>query len=378
MPNENGVNEDISSSVATDQETENEVIDTPVVEAESAKADEGNEPAQEGAADSTGDPKPEADNSPKHFREGYDALAKDVKEKYKPVMDEVDLLGGVEVLRALKPLADLALNADASAADVVRTLKEVMLPQHMEAVAWSALDNPATQEVIMNDPDVQQAISDRFFQGRSLEEVQSMMEVLGAEEESDPEKAEMKKQLASINESQRTEAARKQQEEANRRTDDLQKRFYVDTAEEVLKRFNMVAPEGASAEDKQLFENTVEDIRYAAQGRFLNEHSGEYMQIHDMYAKGLVTQARVAEARLHNTWQATLIRTAERHSKQLQAMSASRKSEQQAKVANTRPDVSGNAPNEAKPNQTQYDLSDPNWLDGFLADFKREAALRAQ
>ncbi len=375
MPNENGVNEDLSASVATDQSIENEVIETPVVEAEAEKPAEGQEAAKEEVVEA-GDPKSEADKTPKHFREGYEALERDVKEKYKPVMDVVDALGGIEVLNALKPLADLALNADADAADVVKTLKEVMLPQHMEAVAWSALDNPATQEVIMNDPDVQQAISDRFFSGKSIEEVQSLMETLGAEEELDPEKAEMKRQIAAINAAKTSEEAQKQQTEATQRTQDLEKRFYVDTAEEVLKRFNLVAPDGASAEDKQLFENTVEDIRYAAQGRFLKDNANEYMQIHNMYAKGLITQARVAEARLQNKWQSALIRTAERHSKQLQAVSASRKVEQQQKVANTRPDVTGNAPNEAKPNQEQYDLNSPDFLEQFLKDFKATAASR--
>jgi hypothetical protein len=228
----------------------------------------------------------------------------------------------------------------------------------------------------LNDADVQKVIADKFFGGKSIEEVQSIMEVLGAEEETDPEKAELKKQLAAIANTQKSETYRLQQAEATRRTDDLQKRFYVDTAEEVMKRFSLVAPDGASAEDKQLFENTVEDIRYAAQGRFLKDNANEYMQIHDMYANGLVTQARVAEARLQNKWQATLIRTAERHSKQLQAVSASRKTEQQQKVANTRPDVSGNVPNNTKTHQEQYDLSDPDFLAKFLADFKKDAAIR--
>jgi hypothetical protein len=143
-----------------------------------------------------------------------------------------------------------------------------------------------------------------------------------------------------------------------------------------VKQFNLVAPEGSSPEDKQLFEDTVSDVRFAAQGRFLQTNYQEYAQIQDMYAKGHVTQARVAEARLQNKWQATLIQTAERHSKQLQAMSASRKQEQQAKVANTRPDLSGNVPHTEKKAESAYNLDDPNFLENFLREFKADAASR--
>lgn len=374
MTNEDGVNEENSTPVANDQETEN--IETPVVEAEAAEAEESQEPAQEGAVDSTGDPKPEAEKTtPKHFREGYEALERDVKEKYKPIAEEVEALGGLDVVKALKPLAELALNENAEASEVVSVLKEFLLPSHMESVAWAALDNPATQEVVLNDPDVQAVISAKYFNGMSIEEVQSMLEVLGAEEEADPRLSEALKKVNSFENAQKQAAAQAEQAAASQRVQDLQKRFYVDTAEQVVKQFGLTAPEGASPEDKQLFEDTVEDVRFAAQGRFLKENSDAYLHIQEMYANGHVTQARVAEARLQNKWQATLIKTAERHSKQLQAMSASRKVEQQKKVANTRPDLSGNVPHDETKKADQYDLSDPNWLENFVKDFKRDAAL---
>ncbi len=379
MPNETGVNEEIPTSGAT-AEIEETVDNTPEAQApiETPVSNTEAEAQTQEGSEKTGDTqKPEADTTPKHFREGYEALEKDVKEKYKPVHEAVEALGGLEVLKALKPLAELALNENADSATVISTLKDVLLPQHLESVAWAALDNAETQEVVLNDPDVQSVIAAKFFGGRSLEEVQSVLEALGTDEESDPRLAEALKKVNSFESAKKADEARVQQAAADQRVQDLQKRFYVDTAESVVKQFNLVAPGGASPEDKQLFEDTVEDLRFAAQGRFLQTNSQEYLQIQDMYAKGHVTQARVAEARLQNKWQATLIKTAERHSKQLQAMSASRKQEQQAKVANTRPDLTGNVPHTPEKKSEQYDINDPNFLENFLKEFKADAAARA-
>lgn len=369
-----GVIEETPSSAATGEQIEGNVENTPATETPTETPVSDMEVAAEPKeGDESGEPQ-KADTTPKHFREGYEALEKDVKEKYKPIAEAVDALGGIEVVNALKPLAELTLNENADAATVISTLKEVLLPQHLESVAWAAIDNPDTQEVILSDPEVLQVISNKFFGGKSIEEVQSLMESLGADDETDPRLSEALGKLTAYERAQKEEEARTQQAAAEQRVNDLQKRFYVDTAEAVVKQFNLTAPEGASPEDKQLFEDTVEDVRFAAQGRFLKDNAGEYMQIQDMYAKGHVTQARVAEARLQNKWQATLIKTAERHSLQLQAMSASRKAQQQAKVAETRPDLTGNVPNTETKKSEQYDLNDPNWLQNFLSEFKADAA----
>jgi hypothetical protein len=346
-------------------------------EGDQPKADElevkDDSTAQEGAEDKT-DKTPQP---PEHFRKGYEALEKDVKEKYKPVVDAVEQMGGLDVIKAIAPLAEIAVDENADPATIVKLFRETFLPQHMEAIAWAAMDDPSTQEIILSDPEVLQVISEKLFNGKSISDVQAALEFAVEAEEDDPEKAQLKKQLASIEAGKKAEEDRVAAQASDTRINDFQKRFFVDTADEVVKQFNLVAPVGASEDDKQLFSNTVEDIRYAAQGRFLAENQQAYLQIQEMVAKGFITQARVAEARLHNKWTATLLKTAERHSKQLRNSVEYTKSSQQAKVQGVRPDVSGNAGQEQVKNTERYDPDDPNFLTNFMAQFKSELANRA-
>jgi hypothetical protein len=346
----------------------------PVVEGDQPNADaEGKQDdstAQEGAEEGT-DKTPQP---PEHFRKGYESLEKDVKEKYKPVVDAVEQMGGIDLLKAIAPLAEIAIDENADPATVVKTFRETFLPQHMEAIAWAALDDPSTQEIILNDPDVLDTISQKLFNGKSISDVQAALEFAVEADEIDPEKAQLRKQLADIETSKKAEKEREAAQASDTRINEFQKRFFVDTADEVVGQFNLVAPDGASEEDKQRFSNTVEDIRYAAQGRFLAENQQAYLQIQEMVAKGFVTQARSAEARLHNKWTATLLKTAERHSKQLRDAVEYTKSSQQTKVQGVRPDVSGNAGQPQVKKDEQYDLNDPDFLTKFMAQFKADAA----
>lgn len=314
---------------------------------------------------------------PEHFRKGYEALEKDVKEKYKPLAEAVEQLGGPQVLEALKPIAELMMNEAADQATVVNTLKESLLPQHLEALAWAALDSPATQTVILDDPDVRQVIADKFFDGRSIEEVQASLEGIPADDDLDPETARMRQELNTLKNADKQQREQEETRQRQLRTQELEKRFFVDTAADVVRQFNLAAPEGASEADKQMFSDTVEDFQYSAQGRFLKDNYRAYEHIQDLYAKGLATQARIGEAQLHNKWQATLIKTAERFSKKLQAYSEAATLKQEQKAQGVRPDVTGNVPNTQTEKPKQYDLTDPNWLNDFLGEFKREAAARA-
>jgi hypothetical protein len=330
--------------------------------------------AQEGADQQTDKT---SQQPPEHFRKGYEALERDVNEKYKPLANEVEQMGGLEVIKALAPLAEIAIDENADPTAVVEAFRSTFLPQHMEAIAWAALDDAATQDIILSDPDVLSTISQKLFNGKTIEEVQAALQYAGDVEDEDPEKAQLKSQLAKIESDKKTAADQEAARVAGTRVNDFQKRFFVDTADEVVKQFNLVAPDGASEEDKQLFADTLEDVRYAAQGRFLSENNQEYLRIQKMVEDGFLTQARVAEAKLHNKWQATLIRTAERVSKQLRNSIEHTKSSQQTKVQGVRPDVSGNAGQTQEKNQEQYDLSDPNFMNDFLAEWKAERARRA-
>ena len=359
--NINGVSPELPTPSATGEQTGLEET-SDLVESKEIQIEAGQERQAETEV------KPE----PKHFREGYEALERDVKQ-YKPIADAVNELGGLEVIKALKPLADMALDESIDPDIVVKTLQETLLPQHLEAVAWAAIDNPESQAALLADPDIRQVISDRLFNGRSIEDVQAALEVL-AEEDVDPETLRLRQELNQFKSQQQQIKEQQEFSASQGRVNELQKRFFMDTADEVVKQLNMVAPVGATDEDKKLFEDTIVDMRYAAQGRFLTENQDAYLQIQDMYAKGFVTQARVSEARLHNKWQATLIKTAERASKQLQSRIETVKNAQQARTQNIRPDVTGNTPKSEVKGQERYDLNDPNCLNNFLEEFKREAA----
>lgn len=355
---------------ASGETTENgELENSETQEQEQPEVDETQEQPEEKAEESE---ESQDDKLPANFRDGYKALEADVK-KYKPLAQAVEDLGGLEVIEAIKPLAEL-LSEETDAAQVVRTLQEFLPPQHLESVVWSALDNAETQQVVLNDPDVRQIICDTFFEGRSIEEIQDLMS-LAPDESLDPETAQLRQELTAIKSTQQKERDQLEAQAAQTRTQDLEKRFFVDTAEDVVKQFNLVAPEGANEADKQAILDTVEDLRFAAQGRFLAENSQAYLQIQDMYAKGLGSQARIAEARLHSKWQATLIKTAERQSQRLQAYSEANKLKQEQKTKQVRPDVSGRVEGKPETKQEAYDPSDPDFLTKFMADFKRDAGL---
>jgi hypothetical protein len=347
-------------NASTESVVETEQVDTPAV----VEDTDGKTETTESDSD---------EKLPSNFRDGYKSLETDVK-KYKPVVDAVEQMGGIDLLKAIAPLAEIAIDENADPATVVKTFRETFLPQHMEAIAWAALDDPSTQEIILNDPDVLDTISQKLFNGKSISDVQAALEFAVEADEIDPEKAQLRKQLADIETSKKAEKEREAAQASDTRINEFQKRFFVDTADEVVGQFNLVAPDGASEEDKQRFSNTVEDIRYAAQGRFLAENQQAYLQIQEMVAKGFVTQARSAEARLHNKWTATLLKTAERHSKQLRDAVEYTKSSQQTKVQGVRPDVSGNAGQPQVKKDEQYDLNDPDFLTKFMAQFKADAA----
>lgn len=374
MPNENEeITENSQLQAPSADENVNLENQSSTEESTKVEATEEKSVAQEGTEEKTED---KTQQLPEHFRKGYEALEKDVNEKYKPVAKVVDELGGIEVVKALAPLAELIANEDADQAQVIETLKQTLLPQHLEALAWASLDNPETQAVVLEDPEVLQVLSDKFFNGKSISEVQAALQFAVEAEDEDPEKAELRKQLKAVNDEKKSEQDRVTAKASEDRVNDLQKRFFMDTADEVVKQFNLAAPDGATEADRQMFTDTVDDLRFAAQGRFLHENQQEYLKIQDMYARGLGSQARVIEARLHNKWQATLIKTAERMSNNLKDIANARQSNQQAKVQGVRPDVNGNAGQTQQVEEERYDLNDPNWLQNFQEQFRQERVRR--
>jgi hypothetical protein len=243
---------------------------------------------------------------------------------YRELFDEI---GGAPVVEALTTLLNDE-NAD---------LTSVLHPSQIESVVWQALDSPANQELILQDPDVQRAIADAFFEGRDLQSVRELVDYWADVEVDQGYQQEREYQLA--------ESQAKEEQIAY----DLQERFFVETEQDIAERFHLTDPDVAEIRS---------DIRLAAQARFLSEHAEDYLQVQRMLAQGHSLQAQVAEARLNNQWQATLIKTAERLGKV--------RPQQQA------PGLS--KPAKAKGNG--YDIGSNDWLSRFVSDFKQERLAR--
>ncbi len=335
----------------------------------------------------TQEAKPEAQDDPadskdvKAVRDWGRSLEKDIKGKFQPIYAGIektasDLFGSaspedikatIQTVQAAAPLLKVVLDPQASGNDVVTALRQALPSEHLESVAWAALNDPATQDVIFSDPEVLQTISEKLFDGRSLEDVKAL---LADAPTLDPEREAWRKEQSDFKAEQvraRTETA---QQVAQKQSTDLLARFFETPAQRVIADdFKLVAPEGASDADKQLFADTAEDIRYAAQGRFLKANMDAYMQIDALYRAGKGLQAQAAEIRLQNRYEATLIKTAERHANLLKSRSAATVNGQQTKINGVRPDVKGSVEGNGHKAEERWDIDAPDFAQKFAASF---------
>jgi len=279
-----------------------------------------------------------------------------------------DIQAAMQTIQALAPSIKVLTDPNAAQADVVSTLQRMLPPEHVEALVWAGLNDPRSHEFIFSDPEVLQTISERLFDGRSIEDVQNVL-ANATETDFDPATTELRKELASIRAEKAREISEKQTMASQKASEDLLSRFFEAPAQTVIAEdFKLVAPEGASEADKQLFADTAEDIRYAAQGRFLKANMDAYMQIDSLYRKGMVVQAQAAEIRLANRYHATLIKTAERHANLLKSRSVATVNGQQAKINGVRPDVTGSVEQGEKPVE-RWDIDAPDFAQKFAASF---------
>ena len=359
-------------------------VDNSATETTEAQPEVTTEQPQESVekAEETQEVKPEDDpRVPQQLRDHLKGLEKDLR-TYKPAytglekaatelfgtQNPEDIQATLETMKAAAPLLKVVLDTQSTPTQVVQALQNALPAEHMESVAWAALNDPATQAVIFDDPEVLKTISDKFFNGRSLEDVQALLES-NPETEVDPEREAWRNEQKLFKQERERETSERNQRATQERTNQLMTRFFETPAQTVIAEdFKLVAPEGSSEADKQLFSDTAKDIRFAAQGRFLEENMDAYMQIQNLYSQGRGLQAQAAEIRLQNKYHATLIKVAERNANLLKSRSVSQVNGQQAKINGVRPDVTGSVDGTTK-TEEHFDIDAPDFAQKFAASF---------
>jgi hypothetical protein len=256
-----------------------------------------------------------------------DALEEDGPASNLPVKVETavselaERLGGISAVEALAQVLDNP-NAD---------LSQILPSEQTEALVWSALENPATQSVILSDPSVRATISSQLLFGHSIEDVQALLNQYQHGSHS-PEQLESEYVAAET------------------RVQDFQRSFFTGDINEI------VDSSGVDQTDTE----AITDRLLLARCRFLDANHVEFLNVQGLHERGMAST--VPEARLHNKWTATVL-------KELQKLSG--KPATRAKSMNT------NEPKEERPAKA-VDIGDGNgdWLHSFQQDFKKERLAR--
>jgi hypothetical protein len=242
-----------------------------------------------------------------------------------PVTDIEQKLGGPEALAAL---AEMISDPDAQ-------LEDILPADAVQDMVWRALENPASQDAILNDSDVRAEIERRFLFGHSIEDVQGLLEQYDSPADADQE--------------QRLQQRTQDIQAGEDRVQNFQTDFFVAPVDQTI------ADMGIDASDTE----AISDQLMVAQAKFLRANHAEFIQVQGMHERGLVSQARIAQARLANKWQATLI-------KQLGSLKKG-SAPAKAKAAAT---------TDQPAKSTGVDISSDSFMTDFMADFKAERIKR--
>jgi len=303
----------------------------------------------------------------KAYKPAYTGLEKAAQELYGTTTPE-DIQSTIATVQALAPQLKVLTDPSSPTANVVSTLQSMLPAEHIEGLAWAALNDPGNRSVFLSDPEVLKAISDELLEGRSIEEIQSIL-ANAPETEIDPEREAWRREQQAFRTERQREISERNQRAANERSAQLANRFFEEPTKRILAEdFKLVAPEGANEADKQLFADTAEDIGYIAQARFAKENMAAYMQIDNLYKQGNMAAAQAAEIRLQNRYHATLIKTAERHVNLLKSRSVATLNGQQDKINGVRPDVTGSV-EQGEKKEERWDIDAPDFAQKFAASF---------
>jgi len=233
--------------------------------------------------------------------------------------------GGREGAEALAIL----LNSE----DINSTLVNVLSRDQMESFAWHVLDNTSVQDIVLADPAIREAISQRLFDGLSIDYIQE--NILPQDYEADSFDRQQKREAEII--------------EGNERVLDFQETFFVEGVDDTIKSL------GINTSNIE----RVQDALMLAQAKFLKANHAAYLQLQSTIEKyGRSEATLLAESRLHNQWHAFLL-------KELQKLSS-----QKFKAAPVRSE-----PKETNSSKS-YDLGSNDWLNDFVQDFKAERLRR--
>lgn len=370
----------MTESVAPDVATDIPVNDVDTSATEPTEAPQPQESVEK--TEETQEPKPEDDPKvPQQLRDHLKGLERDLK-TYKPAYTGLekaatelygsttpeDIAATIQTVQALAPQLKVLTDPSANSADVVSTLQRMLPPEHIEGIAWAALNDPGNRSVFLSDPEVLKAISDELLEGRTIEEIQSIL-ANAPETEIDPEREAWRREQQQFRTEQSRIKSENAQRMANEKSAQLANRFFEEPTKRILAEdFKLVAPEGASEADRQLFADTAEDIGYIAQARFAKENMSAFMQIDSLYRQGREVQAQAAEIRLQNRYHATLIKTAERHVNLLKSRSVATLNGQQDKLNGVRPDVTGSV-EQGEKKEERWDIDAPDFAQKFAASF---------
>lgn len=372
------------------------------VNADSTVSDELSQVATEELASDASSPqeqsetqeaKPEAQEEPaeskdvKQVRDWGKSLERDIKQKFSPAYSGIekaatelfgvaeptpeDIQATISTVQALAPSIKVLTDSSASQADVVKTLQKMLPQEHVEAMAWAALNDPATRPVIFDDPEVRQAISDDLFNGKSIEEVQALL-ANAPETEVDPEREAWRKEQADFKAERQQEKLQTEQTATQTRLREFADRFYESPAQRVIADdLKLVAPEGASEQDKKDFEFAAKAARFTAQALFIEQNGPAAEQLQMLHARGArpTADAIRSEINLANRYEATLIKTTEFFLKMLESRSAATVNGQQEKINSVRPDVKGSVDGNGNKTEERWDIDDPAFAQKFAASF---------
>lgn len=378
MPETQGVIAEVATPpIATDGTPESN-IDTSVSEAVEAPEQSSQEAIETPEPD-----KPVVDESkiPESFREHAKGVERDML-KYKPAWTGLEttaqeLFGAnspehvaatIQAIQAAAPLLKVVLDPSVDPTTAVSTLQKALPPERLEDLVWAGLNDPATQDVILQDKEVQRWISEKVLNGKSIEEVQAILQ--NAESEPlDPAQEAWRKEQSDFRSERARERAQQDAIAGQQKAVELQQRFFVNPATEVIREWNLAAPEGASPADKQLFDEAVKDIQFAAQGRFLEANMAEYQAMEGLYTKGQHMPAVAKEALLQSKFRGFLNNTAERYLGLLKTRSDAARKSQEEKLNGVRPETSGGV--SASSSGEKFDIYSPNFLEQFQRSMQR-------
>jgi hypothetical protein len=209
----------------------------------------------------------------------------------------------------------------------------ILSPDQLETFAYRVVDDAATQDLLLVDPTIRQAISDKLFDGISIEDIQENI-LPYLELSADSEIKQQEREAESV--------------AANERVLDFQESFFVGPVDQTVTALGINTSRVEA----------IQDALRLAQSKFLQDNHAAYLRLQSTIEKyGRTDNTLLQETILANKWQAHLTKELQklRPTKSKTVSVPSRSSSQESK---------------------SYDIGSNDWLSDFVQDFKSERIKR--